>query len=237
MSAISLRQNNHLLAELNPGMPTAWFQQLKRVDLKVGTSIGQPRQATEFVYFPVDSIIALVNTMKDGSSVSTAMIGPEGMLGVDVILGNSTRTISAITQASGTAMRLPAAELAKQFEQCPLLRDTMLRFTLSLIHQMEQTSVCNRHHRIDQQLCRWILQSIDRLENNTLSITQELISRFLGVRREGVSEAVCRLQRAGAIACQRGRITVLRRDLLEEISCGCYHATLRSFQVHHGHAA
>lgn len=221
-TTMSLPKSNTLLASLTPEIQHAWFPRLKKVDLTVGAPIGRPGQVSEYVYFPVDCVIAVVNVMHDGSTVSTAMIGQEGMLGVDVFLGNGQASVTAVTQASGTAFRLPAADLAKAFNACSELRHTLLRYTLSLIRQMEQTSVCNRHHCIDQQLCRWILLSLDRLQTSTLTITQELISQLLGVRREGVSEAAVRLQRAGAIRYSRGKIQVLNRPLLEELSCGCY---------------
>jgi CRP-like cAMP-binding protein len=174
------------------------------------------------IYFPIDSIVSLLYVMQDGASAEIAIIGNEGAVGVSLFMGGATTTSRAIVQSAGSAYRLSGQRLKEEFERHGHLLHVLLRYTQSLITQMAQTAVCNRHHSIDQQLCRWLLLSLDRLPSNRLEMTQELIANMLGVRREGVTGAARKLQDLGVIRYSRGHITVLDRPQLETLSCECY---------------
>ncbi|MEX1058127.1 MAG: Crp/Fnr family transcriptional regulator [Natronospirillum sp.] len=213
---------NRLLAGIKPEAQRTLFPQMKLVDLAVGTVISEVQQPIDFVYFPLQCIVSLLNVMENGSSAEIAVIGNEGLVGIAVFMGGESTPSRAVVQSAGPALRLPAGALRKAFNNDAQMRDLLLRFTQTLIVQMAQTAVCNRHHTIDQQLCRWLLLSLDRLPGNTLIMTQELIANMLGVRREGVTEAAGKLQRKGVIEYQRGKITVLDRQKLESLCCECY---------------
>jgi CRP-like cAMP-binding protein len=174
------------------------------------------------VYFPTDSIVALLYVMESGASAEIAVVGNEGLIGVAVFMGGESTPSRAVVQSAGHAFRLPGQRLVDEFERHGEMLLLMLRYTQALITQMAQTAVCNRHHSVDQQLCRWLLLSLDRLSGNQLNMTQELIANMLGVRREGITEAAGKLQRLGLIEYSRGRITVLDRRGLEKLSCECY---------------
>lgn len=195
---------------------------MKPVHLPLGKVIYEAGQREEFVYFPTDCIISLLYVMEDGASAEISVVGFEGVAGIAVFLGGNSATSQAVVQSAGTAFRLPATEIRREFDHSPEVRAIMLRYTQCLMTQMSQTAVCNRHHSIDQQLCRWLLLSIDRLPGNELIMTQELIANMLGVRREGVTEAAGKLQRLNVIRYQRGHITILDRGKLEELCCECY---------------
>jgi CRP-like cAMP-binding protein len=174
------------------------------------------------VYFPIDSIVSLLYVMADGGSAEISLVGNEGLVGVALYLGGESTPSRAIVQSAGNSLRLPRMRLKEEFNRHGEFMLLTLRYTQCLITQMAQTAVCNRHHTLDQQLCRWLLLSLDRLPSNTLTMTQELIANMLGVRREGVTEAAGKLQRLGVIQYSRGRITVIDRQKLEELSCECY---------------
>jgi len=225
-SAQSLTQN-HLLDVLPEAARSRLQANLKKVDLPLGSVVYDAGQHVEFVYFPIDCIISLLYVMLDGASAEISVVGNEGIVGIAVFMGGESTPSRAIVQSGGAAWRLPAADLRREFNQNPELRMLMLRYTQTLITQMAQTAVCNRHHSIDQQLCRWLLLSLDRLAHSELTMTQELIANMLGVRREGVTEAAGKLQKSGIIQYHRGKITVLDRPALEERCCECYEVVKR----------
>jgi CRP-like cAMP-binding protein len=214
--------NNTLLAALSDAARLRIFPKLKLVELSLGDVIYESNQSIEYVYFPIDCIISLLYVMVNGSSAKISVVGKEGMAGVTVIMGGESTPNRLIVQSRGRAYRMPAADLKQEFNQNSEIRIITLRFTQALITQMSQTAVCNRHHSIDQQLCRWLLLSLDRLGSNQLNMTQELIANMLGVRREGVTEAAGKLQKLGVIEYRRGRIDVLDRPKLESLCCECY---------------
>ena len=213
---------NKLLAALSEDARKRIFPKLKYVEMALGEVIYESHQSIEYVYFPVDCIISLLYMMVNGSSAEIFVVGNEGMAGVAVVMGGESTPNRFIVQSHGHAFRMPAADLKQEFNQHSEIRIITLRFTQALITQMSQTAVCNRHHSIDQQLCRWLLLSLDRLNNKELNMTQKLIANMLGVRREGVPEAAGKLQKLGVIEYRRGRIVVLDRPKLETLSCECY---------------
>jgi CRP-like cAMP-binding protein len=174
------------------------------------------------VYFPTDSIVSLLYVLADGASAEISVVGNEGVIGIALFMGGDTTPSRAIVQSAGFAFRLAAQLLKDEFHRNGEVQLLLLRYTQALITQMAQTAVCNRHHSVDQQLCRWLLLSLDRLASNHLVMTQELIANMLGVRREGVTEAAGKLHKLGVIRYARGRITVLDRAKLEELCCECY---------------
>ncbi|WP_417548495.1 Crp/Fnr family transcriptional regulator [Marinobacter segnicrescens] len=215
-------EQNHLLAALPDQAKTRLFPWLKLVELKLGDVIYASGQPIDFVYFPTNCIISLLYVMLDGASAEISVVGNEGLVGVTVFMGGESTPSRAIVQSRGYAYRLPAQDLRVEFNDHAEVRVLMLRYTQALITQMSQTAVCNRHHTIDQQLCRWLLLSLDRLQDNRLTMTQELIANMLGVRREGVTEAAGKLQKLGVIEYHRGHITVIDRPRLETLCCECY---------------
>ena len=215
-------KDNRLLA----AMPRPEYQQivrsLERVPMLLGQSVYESGEAQGFVYFPTTSIVSLLYVLADGATAEIAVAGHEGLVGIALFMGGETTPSRAVVQSAGEGYRLRAAVLKKEFERGGALQQLLLRYTQALITQMAQTAVCNRHHSVDQQLCRWLLLSLDRLPGNRLVMTQELIANMLGVRREGVTEAAGHLQGAGLIEYSRGRITVLDRKRLEKRVCECY---------------
>lgn len=198
------------------------FSQLKLVELPLGLVLFESGESVESVYFPTDSIVSLLYVMENGASAEISVVGNEGVVGIAVFMGGESTPNRAIVQSAGSAFRLSAKALRAEFNNEFAIRNLMLRYTQSLIAQMAQTAVCNRHHSIDQQLCRWLLLSLDRLSTNNLTMTQELIANMLGVRREGVTEAAGKLQKLGVITYKRGHINVIDREKLETLSCECY---------------
>src|SRR5678810_516881 len=192
-------KENHLLAVLPPAEWKRWQPQLERVELPLGHVVYESGSTMSHVYFPVTAIVSLLYVMEDGSSAEIAVVGNEGVIGVSLFMGGETTPSRAIVQSAGYAYRLTGARLKQEFNRHGELLHILLRYTQSLLTQMSQTAVCNRHHTLDQQLCRWLLLSLDRLASNELTMTQELIANMLGVRREGVTEAAGRLQAAGLI--------------------------------------
>lgn len=213
---------NKLLCVLPEESKAILFSQLKLVHMPLGKVIYESGQTLDSVYFPTNSIISLLNVMDDGSSAEISVVGNEGIVGIAVFMGGESTPNRAVVQSAGHAFRLPAEALRKEFNKTPTIRLILLRYTQTLMAQMSQTAVCNRHHSIDQQLCRWLLLSLDRLTSNKLTMTQELIANMLGVRREGVTEAAGKLQKLGVINYKRGHIEVLDREQLETLCCECY---------------
>ncbi len=215
-------RQNHLLAAL----PEADFERLQLhltlVPLQLGKALYEPGVGLRYLYFPTNSIVSLLYVMADGASAEIAVVGNEGVIGVSLFMGGETTPSRAVVQSAGHAYRLPGQILKEEFNRGGAMQHLLLRYTQALLTQMAQTAVCNRHHSLDQQLCRWLLLSLDRLPSNELVMTQELIANMLGVRREGVTEAAGNLQQAGLIQYSRGHITVLDRPGLEARTCECY---------------
>jgi CRP-like cAMP-binding protein len=215
-------KQNHLLAALPAADYERLLPQLELVPLPLGWAVYESGSAQGYVYFPIDSIVSLLYVMEDGSSAEIAIVGNEGLVGIALFMGGETTPSRAVVQSAGYAYRLKGNILKREFERGGPLQYLLLRYTQALITQMAQTAVCNRHHSVEQQLCRWLLLSLDRLNSNELTMTQELIANMLGVRREGVTEAAGKLQAAGLINYSRGKITVLDRAKLEARVCECY---------------
>jgi CRP-like cAMP-binding protein len=205
--------------------------------MALGDVLYEPDIKLRHVYFPTTSIVSLLYVMQDGASAEIAIVGREGMLGISLFMGGDTTPSRAVVQSAGHAYRLRADLLQAEFNLFGHAMQVLLRYTQALITQMAQTAVCNRHHSIDQQLCRWLLMSLDRLTTDELSMTQELIANMLGVRREGVTEAAGKLQKAGLIVYRRGKITVLDRPGLEARCCECYQVVKTEFDrlLNHTH--
>ena len=213
---------NHLLAALPEEEALRWFPLLEPVDLPLGHVLYEAGGTLSHVYFPTTAIISLLYVMESGAAAEIAVVGNEGIVGISLFMGGESTTSRAVVQSAGTGVRLKGQLLKDEFNRSGPVLHLLLRYTQALITQMAQTAVCNRHHSLDQQLCRWLLLSLDRLEGNQLVMTQELIANMLGVRREGVTEGALKLQHAGLIQYARGRITVLDRVGLEKRSCECY---------------
>ena len=199
-----------------------WAPLLESVDLHLGDVLHESGETRSHVYFPTTAIVSLLYVMENGAAAEIAVVGNDGMVGVAVFMGGESTTSRAVVQSAGKAFRLKAQQLMDEFNRNGPVLHLLLRYTQALITQMAQTAVCNRHHSLDQQLCRWLLLSLDRLQGNELIMTQELIANMLGVRREGVTEGAQKLQQAGLIRYGRGHITVLDRKGLEQRSCECY---------------
>ena len=222
MPALHSPTQNHLLAAL----PAAEFDRLaprlELVAMPLGEALYESGGRLHHVYFPTTSIVSLLYVLENGASAEIAVVGNEGILGISLFMGGETTPSRAVVQSDGFGYRLKAGLLKKEFNRGGPVLHLLLRYTQALITQMTQTAVCNRHHSIEQQLCRWLLLSLDRLSSDSLTMTQELIANMLGVRREGVTEAAGNLQRAGLIRYSRGRIEVLDRPGLENAVCECY---------------
>ena len=217
---------NHLLAALAGPTLDRWREHLEPVSLASGQVLYESGSALSHLYFPTTAIVSLLGEMENGASAEVAVVGREGLVGISLFMGGEPTPSRAVVQSAGAAWRMRAEMVTAEFRQFGPVMQLLLRYTQALITQMAQTAVCNRHHSLDQQLCRWLLLSLDRLTGRQLAMTQELIASMLGVRREGVTEAAGRLQSAGLISYARGHITVLDRAGLERRSCECY-AVLR----------
>jgi CRP-like cAMP-binding protein len=215
-------EKNQLLNALSPEMRERLHSHLELVILPLGRVLYESGDVLAHVYFPTDCIVSLLYVMADGSSAEIAVVGNDGVVGVSLFMGGETTPSRAVVQSAGHAYRLSGQQLKQEFTLAGSMQHLLLRYTQALITQMAQTAVCNRHHSLDQQLCRWLLLSLDRLASNELVMTQELIANMLGVRREGVTEAAGRLQEAGLIQYRRGHIIVLDRTGLEARTCECY---------------
>src|SRR5207249_4437642 len=213
---------NHLLAALPQAVYERLLPNLELVSMPLGEVMYTSGSELPYLYFPTDCIVSLVYVMANGASAEIAVTGCEGLLGVALFLGGHTAPNQAVVQSGGHAYRIGAKVIKHEFDQGGPLQHLLLLYTQALIAQMAQTAVCNRHHSLDQQLCRWLLLSLDRLDSRELVVTQELIANMLGVRREGVTEAAGDLQKAGLIRYRRGHITVLDRQRLEQRTCECY---------------
>jgi CRP-like cAMP-binding protein len=222
-------RQNHLLHALPASEAERLFPQLEFVPMPLGNVLYESGHQLRHVYFPTTSIVSLLYVMEDGASAEIAVVGNEGMVGVALFMGGETTPSRAVVQSAGHAYRLKGQVLKEEFRRAAGLQLLLLRYTQELLTQMAQTAVCNRHHSVDQQLCRWLLLSLDRLPTNKLTMTQELIANMLGVRREGVTEAAGKLQVAGLIHYSRGHITVLDRPRLEAQACECYQVVKKEF--------
>jgi len=215
-------QQNHLLDALPAAEREQIYPHLQLVEMPLGKVVYEPGDVPRYAYFPTDCIVSLLYILEDGASTEISIVGNDGLIGVALFMGGGTTPSRAVVQSGGHAYRLPGHKLREEFHRNAAIRLLLLRYTQALITQMAQTVVCNRHHTVDQQLCRWLLLSLDRLPANELTMTHELIANMLGVRREGVTGAVSKLQRLGVIDHSRGHITVLDRPALERLSCECY---------------
>jgi CRP-like cAMP-binding protein len=222
-------RENYLLRALPPTESERLFPQLELIAMPLGKVLYESGSQLRHVYFPTTSIVSLLYVMADGASAEIAVVGNEGMVGVALFMGGETTPSRALVQSAGYAYRLKGQFLKEEFHRASALQHLLLRYTQALLTQMAQTAVCNRHHSVDQQLCRWLLLSLDRLSSDKLTMTQELIANMLGVRREGVTEAAGKLQEAGLIKYSRGQITVLDRPLLEKRACECYQVVKEEF--------
>jgi len=222
-------EQNHLLAALPAADRERLFPRLELVPLLLGDVLYESGSRLSHVYLPTTSIVSLLYVMENGASAEIAVVGNEGVVGVSLFMGGETTPSRAVVQSAGHAFRLKGELLKDEFYRAGPMQRLLLRYTQALLTQMAQTAVCNRHHSVDQQLCRWLLLSLDRLPSNELTMTQELIANMLGVRREGVTEAAGNLQSAGLIEYHRGRITVLDRRGLEARSCECYAVVKKEF--------
>lgn len=229
MPATHEPRQNRLLAAL----PAAEFERLasrlELIQMPLGHVLYESGTQLSHVYFPTTAIVSLLYVTDDGASAEIAVVGHEGIVGVSLFMGGETTPSRAVVQSAGHAYRLKGQLLKDEFYRAGPMQRLLLRYTQALLTQMAQTAVCNRHHSLDQQLCRWLLLSLDRLSSNQLVMTQELIANMLGVRREGVTEAAGKLQSAGLITYSRGRITVLDRPGLESLVCECYQVVKKEF--------
>jgi CRP-like cAMP-binding protein len=215
-------RRNHLLAALSAGALERVLPHLRLVEMPLGKVLYEPGDLLSHVYFPTDCIVSLLYVLTDGSSAEISVVGNDGVIGIALFMGGETTPSRALVQSGGHAYELHGQLLKNEFHRDGAMQLLLLRYTQALITQMAQTAVCNRHHSVDQQLCRWLLLSLDRLSGNRLTMTQELIANMLGVRREGVTEAAGKLQKLGVIKYQRGQITVMDRPRLEQLCCECY---------------
>jgi CRP-like cAMP-binding protein len=218
---------NRLLAALPPGSLTHLAPELELVRLRLGEVLHEPGVPVRYVYFPGTALVSLLNVIKSGASAEVALIGNDGMVGIVALLGGVSMPVRAVVQSAGWSHRVRTTVMAEAIDRSEAAFHVLLRYTQALITQMSQTAVCNRHHSIEQQVCRWLLMSMDCLNSNELVITQERIANRLGVRREGVTDAAGKLQQAGVIRYSRGRITVCDRPKLERLVCECYRVVRR----------
>jgi CRP-like cAMP-binding protein len=220
---------NHLLAALPAAEWERWQAHLEPVELPLGKVLYESGTHLTHVYFPTTAIVSLLYVMEDGASAEIAVVGNEGLVGISLFMGGGSTPSRGVVQSAGEGLRLRADLMKDEFNRAGPVMHLLLRYTQALITQMAQTAVCNRHHSLDQQLCRWLLLSLDRLQGNELVMTQELIANMLGVRREGVTESALNLQKAGLIRYSRGHITVLDRVGLESRTCECYAVVKREY--------
>jgi CRP-like cAMP-binding protein len=222
-------RTNQLLAALPDGEWLRWQSHLELVSLPLGQVLYEPGATLSHVYFPTNAIVSLLYVMENGASAEIAVVGHEGIVGISLFMGGESTPSRAVVQSAGEGYRVRAQMMKEEFNRAGPVLHLFLRYTQALITQMAQTAVCNRHHSLDQQLCRWLLLSLDRLSGNELVMTQELIANMLGVRREGVTEGALKLQQDGLIRYARGRITVLDRSGLEKRTCECYAVVKREY--------
>jgi CRP-like cAMP-binding protein len=229
MVVVSDLHGNHLLEALAEVDRSPWISQLEAVDMPLGRVLYESGSKLTHVYFPTTSIVSLLYVLESGASAEIAVVGNDGIVGISLFMGGESTPSRAVVQSGGAGLRLKANTLMQEFNRAGPMLHLLLRYTQALITQMAQTAVCNRHHSLDQQLCRWLLLSLDRLPSNKLVMTQELIANMLGVRREGVTEAAGRLHRDKIIDYRRGHITVRNRAHLERRTCECYAVVKREY--------
>lgn len=222
--------NNHLLGALPTEEWGRWQPQLECIDMPLGKVLYESGNLQSHAYFPTTAIVSLLYVMESGASADMAVVGNEGMVGIPLFMGGETTPSRAVVQSAGHGYRLNGQMIKSEFGRSGAVVHLLLLYTQALITQMTQTAVCNRHHSLDQQLCRWLLLSMDRLRGNELVMTQGLIANMLGVRREGVTEAALNLQKAGLIRYSRGHITVLDREGLERRTCECYNVVRKEYR-------
>jgi CRP-like cAMP-binding protein len=222
-------RRNELLAALPEAEWQRWLPQLEWTDLALGQVIYESGRELSHVYFPTTAIVSLLYVLEDGASAEIAVVGHEGLVGISLFMGGGSTPSRAVVQSAGQGFRLRAGAMKDEFNRAGPVMHLLLRYTQALITQMAQTAVCNRHHSLDQQLCRWLLLSLDRLQGTELVMTQELIANMLGVRREGVTEAALKLQKLGLISYARGRIQLLDRAGLESRTCECYDVVRKEY--------
>ncbi len=222
-------RKNHLLAALPEPEWQRWLPQLEWVELPLGQVLYESGGTLSHVYFPTTAIVSLLYVMENGASAEIAVVGNEGIVGISLFMGGGTTPSRGVVQSAGNAFRLKAQAIKEEFNRSGPVMHLLLRYTQALITQMAQTAVCNRHHTLEQQLCRWLLLSIDRLQGNELVMTQELIANMLGVRREGVTEGALKLQKLGLIRYARGHIVILDRPGLEKLTCECYDVVRKEY--------
>jgi len=220
---------NHVLAALSEDILISWLPNLEWVEIPLGAVLHEPGEKTEFVYFPTAAIASLHYVLANGASAEIAVVGKEGAVGTFVVMSGGTTSSRALVQSGGASLRMSARKFRQEFNRSAVIRHLILRYTQALITQMTQTAVCNRHHSLDQQLCRWLLSNFDRLRGGELIVTQEFIAKMLGVRREGVHEVASELQDAGLIHYSRGHIRMVNRKELESRSCECYAVVKREY--------
>lgn len=229
MNSANLKAN-HLLAALPAEEWNRWSPSLEVVDMPLGQVLYESGSSLGYVYFPLTAIVSLLYVMENGASAEIAVVGNEGIVGISLFMGGESTPSRAVVQSAGLGCRLEAHVIKSEFNRSGPVLHLLLRYTQALITQMAQTAVCNRHHTLDQQLCRWLLLSLDRLQGTELIMTQELIANMLGVRREGVTEGAVKLQKAGLIQYARGHISVLDRLGLERRTCECYAVVKREYE-------
>ena len=222
-------RQNHMIAALSDLDWQRWQPMLEPVAMPLGDVLYESGGTLAHVYFPTTAIVSLLYVMENGASAEIAVVGNEGLVGISLFMGGDSTPSRAVVQSAGQGYRVPAQTIKSEFDQAGAVMHLLLRYTQALITQMAQTAVCNRHHTLDQQLCRWLLLSLDRLSGNELNMTQELIANMLGVRREGVTEAALKLQQAGLIRYARGHIHVLDRPGLERRTCECYQVVRKEY--------
>ena len=222
-------KQNHLLAALPEADLQRWLPKLELIEMPLGEVLYESGATLSHVYFPTTAIVSLLYVMENGASAEIAVAGNEGLVGISLFMGGQSTPSRAVVQSAGYAFRMAAKALKKEFDHAGPVLHLLLRYTQALITQMSQTAVCNRHHSLHQQLCRWLLLSLDRLQGDELVMTQELIANMLGVRREGITEGALKLQEAGIIRYARGHITVLDRSGLEKCTCECYFVVKKEY--------
>jgi CRP-like cAMP-binding protein len=219
---VQLKDQNWLFRSIPQDAWQRLLPHIEEFDMSLGLVLSASGDKSSYLYFPTNAIVSLLYNLENGSSAEIAVIGNEGCAGVSIFMGGNSTLTTAVVQSAGKSYRIKANVIIDEFNKAGAVMHLLLRYTQSLITQMTQTAVCNRHHTLDQQFCRWLLLSLDRLHSNELVMTQELIANMLGVRREGVTEAALKVQRAGFIKYARGRITILDRLGLEKRTCECY---------------
>lgn len=230
MPASTQFRDNKLLAALPDAEWQRWAPQLERAEMPLGQVLYEAGATLSYMYFPITAIVSLLYVMQNGASAEIAVVGNEGLVGVSLFMGGESTSSRAVVQSAGTGCRLKSKIMKAEFDRAGPVLHLLLRYTQALLTQMAQTAVCNRHHSLDQQLCRWLLLSLDRLQGDDLVMTQELIANMLGVRREGVTEAALKLQKEGLIRYSRGHISVLDRKGLEARTCECYLVVRREYE-------